>query len=438
MVESEILEFKRSVTDDFEKEIVAFLNTLGGVLYLGLDDTGTVVGFNNVGKQALAVIDRIKNNICPSSLGLFNVETMSENRKGYIKITVAQGPEKPFYLKEHGLSPRGCYLRVGSQTTAMSQEMIDSLYARRVRNSLANVPSPHQNLTFTRLRIHYAEKGFDASSEFFLKNLDLYTPGGQFNYIAFLMADTNNISVKVARFRGSDKIDIVERNEYGYTCLLEVVRLVLGKLEMVNATIVRVGGEPERKEIHLVDKHALREAVLNALVHNDYLRTSPAFEIYDNRIDVLSCGGLPLGLSEEEFFKGRSLPRSRELMRIFADMDLSERLGSGMQKILRVYPKNIFEISENFVLASFPFSKEALKILHNQTPDMTGEHSAYHVSQLSAQALKVLALLKEKGQKTGTEIAEELRLTKNQVSEAAIELRSHGLIDKESSGYIVR
>jgi ATP-dependent DNA helicase RecG len=106
----------------------------------------------------------------------------------------------------------------------------------------------------------------------------------------------------------------------------------------------------------------------NAIIHNDYINGSyPVFEIYDDRIEILSTGGLPVGLTEEEFFKGRSHPRNREPMRIFSDMDLCEQLGSGMKKILRAYSKDIFDISEHFIAVCFPYSKEAVNILNEQS-----------------------------------------------------------------------
>jgi ATP-dependent DNA helicase RecG len=438
VVEGELVEFKRVVTDDTEKEIVAFLNTVGGVLYIGLDDDGSVVGIDNAKEQALAVTDRIKNSILPSPLGLFNMEVKSDNGKEYLKITVAQGAEKPFYLKKYGRSPKGCYTRVGSQTAMMSESMIEDLYSRRVRDTLSNVPSPNQHLSFSQLRIYYQERGFDATSEFFLRNLGLFTDDGRYNYVAFLMADVNSIPITVARFRGTDKLDIVERNEYGYTCLIKAARQVLGKLEMVNTTVVRVTGEAQRREISLVDKQALREAVLNAIIHNDYLfMASPVFEIYDDRIVVVSSGSLPPGLSEDEFFKGRSLPRSRELMRIFTDMELSERLGSGMKKILRVYPKEIFELSEHFILTKFSYDKEALAILRATTPESVSERRSYVIRMLSPTALKVLALLMEEGAKSREEIWSTLGLSVADAGDAVIELRRHGLITKESDRYLV-
>jgi predicted HTH transcriptional regulator len=113
----------------------------------------------------------------------------------------------------------------------------------------------------------------------------------------------------------------------------------------------------------MIDSRALREALINAIVHNDYSKeVAPVIEIYSDRLSITSYGGLIEGLSIEEFFSGRSMPRNRELMRIFRDLNLVEHLGSGLNRILQVYDKSIFRLSENFLEVAFPFSKEYLSL----------------------------------------------------------------------------
>ena len=119
---------------------------------------------------------------------------------------------------------------------------------------------------------------------------------------------------------------------------------------------------PKRVEKYLIDKTALREAVINAIVHNDYVRGgSPLFEIYDDRINIVSYGVLVGGLTEEEFFSGCLMPRNRELMRVFRDMELVENFGFGMHRILQAYDRSIFKISENFVMTEFKYNEEVMK-----------------------------------------------------------------------------
>jgi predicted HTH transcriptional regulator len=292
------------------------------------------------------------------------------------------------------------------------------------------VVSPNQHLTFTQLKIYYADKGFDTSSDFFLKNLGLFTEDDRFNYAAYLMSDNNGNSVKVARFRGTEKLDILERNEFGRCCLIKSAYQVLDKLEVANATVVRVGGQAARKEIRLIDKNALREAVLNAIIHNDYINGSyPVFEIYDVRLVVISTGGLPVGLTEDEFFKGLSHPRNRELMRIFSDMDLCEQLGSGMKKILKAYPKDIFDISDHFISVHFQYNKEAMDILNKKVNGGVNDIE----SELSENAILVMKAIERNEKLTQPQIADDLQMTIRTMQRALKELREKKYIQREGS-----
>lgn len=433
------VEYKRELTDGFEKEVVAFLNTLGGEIFIGVDDNGNIIGIENSDKLALTVIDRIKNNILPSSMGIFNVDIKQSSGKDYIVITVAQGLEKPYYLKKYGMSPNGCFYRVGSQSAQMPQSMINELFSRRVINTLHNVVSPNQELTFTQLKIFYEEKGYDVSGSFFLKNLDLFTEDGKYNYAAYLLSDNNGTSIKVARFKGTEKLDILERNEFGRCCLIKSAINVLEKLNVANTTVVRVGAAAQRTEMRLIDPNALREAVLNAIIHNDYINGAyPVFEIYDNRIEIVSSGGLPVGLSRKEFFAGRSLPRNKELMRVFSDMDMCEQLGSGMKKILKSYPESIFEISEHFISTKFAFSEEALKVLGEQ---LAKENDTVNDTVSDTLNDTESAVLKELKRNVGVTIADlmkEVGKSRPTITRALAELKAKGYIERvgsDKSGY---
>ena len=184
--EDEKTELKRILNDAFEKEVDAFLNTLGGQILIGIEDNGTVCGVENADQVALSIADRIRNNILPSAMGLFTVEIRQEEMRSYLVVTVAGGLERPYYLKKYGMTPNGCYTRIGTQASPMTQNMIDGFFSRRILNTLHNVVSPNQELTFTQLKIYYQEKGYDAAGSYFLKNLDLFTEDGKYNYAAYL------------------------------------------------------------------------------------------------------------------------------------------------------------------------------------------------------------------------------------------------------------
>jgi len=366
LIENDKVELKAILNEKLEKEVVSFLNSkTGGDIYIGINDKGIVLGIENADKTQLAITDRIKNNIQPTTLGLFDVFDEEIEGKTVIHIVVSSGTEKPYYIKSLGMSPAGCFMRVGPGVKQMDIAMIDRLYASRTRNSLRNIVSPrYANHSFAQLKIYYEERGFKLN-ESFLQNLDLYTSDGKLNYVAYLLADVNSVSMKVAKYSGKDKRDLIENEEYGFCSLVKATERVLDKLEIENKTFTKITGAAQRLERRMIDKIALREAFINAVVHNDYTReVPPVVEIYADRLVITSYGGLIEGLSVNEFFGGRSMPRNRELMRVFRDLELVEQLGSGMNRILHAYKADIFHLSENFIEIVFPFEEDYLQMTH--------------------------------------------------------------------------
>ncbi|MBL1408075.1 Fic family protein [Sphingobacterium faecale] len=288
-------------------------------------------------------------------MGLFDLISETQEGKDVLKIIVAGGYEKPYYVKKYGLSEKGTFIRIGSSIEPMPTRQIEQLFARRIRNSIGNIKSPKQDLHFQQLHIYYQSLG-KSLNEQFAKNLELLTEENSFNYVAYLMNDINNISVKVARYEGVNRVQLIESNEYGYESLTKGVNQVLDKLNVENRTHTEITAK-QRKELRLWNAIALREATINSFVHNDYSReTAPKFEIFDDRIEITSYGGLTEGLRPEEFFEGFTVPRNKELMRIFKDLDLVEQLGSGIPRILKAYKKDVFHFSDNFLRIVLPSS----------------------------------------------------------------------------------
>ena len=370
--EDNLTEFKSELNDKLEKEVVAFLNSeKGGDIYIGVADNGECLGVDNPDQLQLMISDRIKNNIEPSCLGLFDVYPIEKDKKIIIRVVVSRGTEKPYYIKKFGMSPKGCYIRVGSGIQQMDRTMIDTSYAQRTHSSLRNIVSPKANLTFEQLKIYYQAKGLNINNSF-LKNLDFFTEKGKFNYVAYLLSDNNTLSIKVAKYSGINKVDLIENEEFGFCSLIKASKSILDKLQIENRTFTKITGDAERLQKEMVDKTALREALINAMVHNDYSREiTPVVEIYSDRLNITSYGGLVSGLSKNEFFQGRSMPRNREIMRVFRDLELVEHLGSGVHRILKVYDKNIFKITENFFEISFPYKEEYLEFVEKEKQQQT-------------------------------------------------------------------
>ncbi len=355
--ETNRIENKEQLNEDFEQEVIAFLNYKeGGIIYVGINKNGQVVGVEDVDLTQLQIKDRIKNNIQPSTLGLFDVTVETIDNKEVIKVIISSGTEKPYYLRKKGRTPEGCYIRVGSSKERMTERMIDDMYAKRIKNTLKEIDSPRQELTFNQLKIYYEEHGLKLNDNY-LQNLDLLTSEGKYNYNAFLLADENNVSIKLVKYVGTNKLELLENLEFGNRCLITATQRILDRLDVENTTYAKIEYFG-RKEQEKIDSKALKEAVINAIVHNDYsYGNSPIIELYSDRIEITSAGGLPQELSQEEFLEGVTAPRNKELIRVFKDVDLIENIGSGVLRILDAYDKSCFKFMEHFLRVSFKYKE---------------------------------------------------------------------------------
>ena len=372
-VESNRIEYKRELTDNLEKEVVAFLNAReGGVIYIGVDKDGTVFGVQDCDKLQLAIKDRLKNNIQPSIMGLFEILHETADGKDILRIVVAGGLEKPYYLKKYGMTEKGCFLRIGSASEPMPKEMIESLYGRRIRNTIGRMESPRRDLTFEQIKIYYETRGLHLNDTF-MKNLELLTPDDRPNYAAYLLADENGSSLQVAKYAGVDRVDLIENRDYGRCSLVKALKAVLDRVNVENTIFTKIG-YPLRQEREMINSIAVREAIINAVVHNDYsYGATPKLEFFSDRVEVTSMGGLPYGVTEDDFFSGCSVPRNKEIMRVFRDLEIVEHLGSGVPRILKACGRNAFEIRDSFVRIVFRYAQPISEITSQVTGQVTGQ-----------------------------------------------------------------
>lgn len=400
-------ELKEIVTDKLEEEVIAFLNKNGGNIYIGIDDNGIVTGINtDIDSLQNMIKDRIKNNISPTTIGLFDIDVEMFDDKEVIHITVANGNEKPYYLKSKGMTYEGCFIRIGSSIEHMHQNEIDNLLSVKLKPSLKKIISPKQNLTFSQLKIYYEEMGYLINNNF-LEQLNLKTEDGKFNYLAYLLADNNEISIKVATYSTTDSYDLIENEEYGYCCLIKAAKNIINKFNQINITFTKITYE-DRKEVRLFDSIAVKEAITNALVHNAWEREyPPKFEIFSDHISISSTGGLPKNFTKEDFLNGFSAPRYPELMRVFKDLELVEQLGTGIIRILRVYDKDVYEFYPNFIRVNFKF---------NYLKREMNKLSTFNDNDVSDIQLEIMNLMKRDRYIIQDEIAKNIGVSRSTVA----------------------
>lgn len=242
------------------------------------------------------------------------------------------------------------------------------------------------------------------------------------------------MSIKLARYSGTDKYDLIESEEFGNCCLVKAVKSVLTRMQVANITRTKIT-PMERKESNLIDPVALREAVINAVVHNDYTReVPPLFEIFSDKIVITTYGGLVEGLSKDDFFNCCSMPRNRELMRVFHDLELVEQLGSAMTRIMRVYNSDIFTFTSNFMKTTFAFADEQ-KLGNKLGNELTPKSTRKNLSEVRR---RILELMEEDSRISMTSIAQKLGYSVTAIEKNVDFLKENGYvkrIGRTNSGY---
>ena len=157
-----------------------------------------------------------------------------------------------------------------------------------------------------------------------------------------------------------DKTSISQRSDYGNQCLLFAYEQLKNRVYSENICITNTTVRP-REDVYLFNFDACNEALVNALVHNDWSITEPLVSIYSDRIEILSHGGLPHNQTKEQFYQGISKPRNEKLMRIFLNMGIVEHTGHGIPTIISEYGKEAFEITDSYIKVIIPFNKTVLE-----------------------------------------------------------------------------
>ena len=416
--ETEICEYKKT-TGELKEGIIslgAMLNKNGyGTLYFGVKDSGDVAG-QQIGSRTLRDVSQaIANHLKPQVIPTITHELYDE--KNVIKVYV-QGSEAPY--SAHGKY----YMRSADEDRELTPEQLRVLmFKKQEIDSISKNPNPNQSLSFRMLRTLYTTKNLTINDESFEDNIGLKLDNGKYNVMAGLLADENDISIKVVTFRGKDKNEIIRRNEYGFKCLLIAMDQVLSYMESINDTSVEI--KPHgREEEKLFDMLCFREAWINACLHTKWERMNPpAVYIYQDRIEIVSTGGLPEDLSKEEFYRGISRPVNIKLQKIFGQLGYVEQTGHGIPLIVNNYGKQAFEVMDNYINVTIPLKR----------PTVAKADTSADLPQISESQEKILGLLMMHPNYTISDLVYESKLSDSYVRRIIKELKEKGLIKRVGS-----
>ena len=368
-IESETVELKEIVVDDIKKEIIAFANSGGGCVYVGVDNNGNVVGISDPDNELLKITNMVRDSIKPDITMFLSYQIIEESGKSVIEIRVQRGTGRPYYLSKKGLRPEGVYVRQGTSSVPATDTAIRQMIKETDGDSFEEMRSLEQSLTFVQTDAEF-EKRKIPFGETQKQTLHLMTTEGVYTNLGLLLSDQCIHTIKVAVFEGTDQSDFKDRHEFSGS-LLKQLNDSYDMIDFRNATHA-VFDKLIRNDIRDYPEEAVREALLNLLVHRDYsFRASSNISIYADRIEFISLGGLLPGVSLSDVMLGLSLCRNVNLANVFYRLQLIEAYGTGIRKIMNSYKdcerKPEIEVSDNAFKITLPNINYPIAQTENQS-----------------------------------------------------------------------
>jgi len=337
--ESEVLELKREYTPDIKKEIVAFANTDGGEIYVGISDDGIVSGLAHPEKVLLQITSAIRDGIKPDLTMFTNCSIKNINGKKVILISVTRGTARPYYLSDKGLKPSGVYVRHATASNPSSDEAIRRMIKETDGDKFECSRSINQELTFDAAKKEFAKRkvGFGEAQ---MTTLGIKNSDGLYTNLGLLLSDQCVHTIKVAYFEGVTKGIFKDRREFGGS-LLQQLHEVFDYVDLFNKLGATFSGL-DRIDTRDYPAVAIREALLNAIVHRDYsFSGSILISVYWDRIEFVSLGGLVSGLTLRDIMNGASQTRNEKLANLFYRLKHVEAYGTGIVKIMESYESHV-------------------------------------------------------------------------------------------------
>ena len=401
--ESSSVELKSEYVEDVKKDVVAF---------------GGVCGVDSYDEISNRISSMVRDAIKPDLTRFVQYERLLIDGKTVVKVQVQEGSNKPYYIAKHGLKPSGVYVRQGNESAQASEDAIRQMIKISDGDSFEGRRSILQKLTFDELRQEFKNRGItlDTLKE---KTLGIVDNNGLYTNLGLLLSDECPYTIKCAVFGGTDKVKFIDRKEFGGSIFRQMADCY-EYLDLNNPTSATFEGL-YRNDHRDFPENAVREALLNSLVHRDYsYSASILISIYSDRMEFVSVGGLLPGIQIQDVLLGLSICRNKKLADIFYRMKLIEAYGTGIQKIFSAYagqarqpdietgpnsfklvlPRCGEEINENESL--LPAEQQIMELLTNKNFIRRSEvNEALGVSQATASRLLKQMIAKGRIEKYG-------------------------------------
>lgn len=439
MHEGPTLEFKREWSEGIKKTIVAFANSGGGTLLVGVDDGGSTVGVDDPDRCIVRIMQAAGNAIRPDVTMFVHGKVEERDGKPIVRVEVRRGSSRPYYLAEKGIRPEGVYVRHGALSAPASEAAILAMIKETSGDSYENERSLRQDLTFEEAAQVFrdAEVPFEARH---MRSLGLTDEEGLYTNLALLLSDQCPATVKAAVFQGTTKVVFLDRFEFGGS-IFRQFKEVLRFVDRYNATRTEIGTDMRRVDLRDYPEVALREALLNMFTHRDYSIPGPALvSVFDDRAEFLNIGGLRSGITENDMKTGVSVTRNPRLANVLYRLKWVEAYGTGVQKIMDSYAGSLrppfFNVSDNALKLTLPSMREDRYVLERGDVSERALSSVVSASDPSISRVEyaVVRLAKERGAISRKDIEKEFGASQSAAIRLLARLQEQGLLFRSGKG----
>ena len=427
LTESGTVELKRKYVDDIKKTVIAFANGDGGTVYIGVEDDGAVTGVEDPDGTMLQAANALRDAIRPDVTLFVACNAEELEGKTIVTLRVQRGTARHYYLAGKGIRPEGVFVRFGASTVPATEAAILDMIRETSGDCYEASRSLNQQLTFQKAGEYFQKQGL-AFGEQQKRTLGLIGSDGTYTNLALLLSEQCIHTLKLAVFQGSRKTVFRDRAELTGS-LLNQLDEAFAYIDRFNNTHADYRGL-ERVDVRDYPVQAIREALLNAIIHRDYSFRAPTLiSIFDDRIEFVSVGGLVRGLTKADILLGVSAPRNERLANVFYRLRLIEAYGTGMPKIQECYREQpvqpVIEIADHAFKVTLPnlnYGREAQAAETRRTSGLTEREAT------------VLALLEERGSITRREVEKALGVSQATAILALREMTRKGLLRKTGGG----
>lgn len=434
MLEGKTTEFKREYVEDIRYTVVAFANTNGGKIFIGINDDGSVQGVEDSDAVMLRATNMIRDSIRPDVTMFTECGVETIDGKSVVVLTVQRGTARPYYLAGKGIRPEGVYLRQGASSVPASETAILNMIKETSGDCYEDARSLNQQLTFRKAEDYFARHRLPFG-ENQKRTLGIIGKDGMYTNLGMLLSDQCVHTIKMAVFEGSKKTTFLDRRELGGS-LLEQLENAYAYIDQFNRTRAEFAGL-DRIDKRDYPPEAVREALLNAITHRDYaFSESTLINVFDDRIEFVTVGGLARGLTVNDIVLGVSVPRNKKLANVFYRLQLIEAYGTGILRINECYTereaKPLVEATDNAFKITLPnrnFAGEGKEIAHvvlARTKDKTQRQDT------------ILRLAKKQGAVTRKDVQNALQVSQSMAILILREMVDKGALVKDGAGKQVK